>query len=303
MHHVGRVDWSFVDRPTARDRDVVRARAERAHRARAGCGPLRDRRRCARSARLDRPPPPLVRGDPVRPRGRAASSSSTATSIDSAAGDFALIPVGYSARAGQRWRRRRCAGTPPTPRSGWTRRAGRRDTFYEASTPDLASLAESAERPRFGRLTCAGSAITTARRRRPRRSASTGPPVAAAGRDGHGDPGLQRDLGEDADRPRLRGRAADRVHRRLRAGRLRRRSTTTRSRRRTSSSTARSRGCSTASRSRCGPGDVVFAGVGSTHGFFNTGDGRVRWIETQAPQPPARHAYRWVDAWKRYEEE
>jgi quercetin dioxygenase-like cupin family protein len=50
-------------------------------------------------------------------------------------------------------------------------------------------------------------------------------------------------------------------------------------------------------------GDVVFAGVGSTHGFFNTGDGRVRWIETQAPQPPARHAYRWVDAWKRYEKE
>jgi quercetin dioxygenase-like cupin family protein len=48
-------------------------------------------------------------------------------------------------------------------------------------------------------------------------------------------------------------------------------------------------------------GDVVFAGVGSTHGFFNTGAGRVRWIETQAPQPPARHAYRWVDAWKRFE--
>jgi quercetin dioxygenase-like cupin family protein len=49
-------------------------------------------------------------------------------------------------------------------------------------------------------------------------------------------------------------------------------------------------------------GDVVFAGVGSTHGFFNTGGGRVRWIETQAPQPPARHAYRWVDHWKRFEE-
>ncbi len=49
-------------------------------------------------------------------------------------------------------------------------------------------------------------------------------------------------------------------------------------------------------------GDVAFAGVGSTHGFFNTGGGRVRWIETQAPQPPARHAYRWVDAWKRFEE-
>ena len=48
-------------------------------------------------------------------------------------------------------------------------------------------------------------------------------------------------------------------------------------------------------------GDVVFAGVGATHGFFNTGSGRVRWIETQAPQPPARHAYRWVDVWKRFE--
>jgi quercetin dioxygenase-like cupin family protein len=48
-------------------------------------------------------------------------------------------------------------------------------------------------------------------------------------------------------------------------------------------------------------GDVVFAGVGSTHGFFNTGQARVRWIETQAPQPPARHSYRWVDVWKRFE--
>jgi quercetin dioxygenase-like cupin family protein len=49
-------------------------------------------------------------------------------------------------------------------------------------------------------------------------------------------------------------------------------------------------------------GDVVFAGVGSAHGFYNTGSGRVRWIETQAPQPPARHSYRWVPHWKRFEE-
>jgi len=48
-------------------------------------------------------------------------------------------------------------------------------------------------------------------------------------------------------------------------------------------------------------GDIVFAGVGATHGFFNTGSGRVRWIETQAPQPPERHSYRWVDDWKRLE--
>lgn len=48
-------------------------------------------------------------------------------------------------------------------------------------------------------------------------------------------------------------------------------------------------------------GDVVFAGVGATHGFFNTGSGRVRWIETQAPQPPGRHSYRWVDHWTSFE--
>jgi quercetin dioxygenase-like cupin family protein len=49
-------------------------------------------------------------------------------------------------------------------------------------------------------------------------------------------------------------------------------------------------------------GDIVFAGVGATHGFFNTGGGRVRWIETQAPQPPARHAYRWSDVWRRLDD-
>ena len=49
------------------------------------------------------------------------------------------------------------------------------------------------------------------------------------------------------------------------------------------------------------PGDVVFAGVGSVHGFYNTGSQRVRWLETQAPQPPARHAYRWVATWERFD--
>jgi len=51
------------------------------------------------------------------------------------------------------------------------------------------------------------------------------------------------------------------------------------------------------------PGDVAFAGVGSVHGFYNTGTERVRWIETQAPQPPARHSYRWVRDWERFEEQ
>lgn len=47
-------------------------------------------------------------------------------------------------------------------------------------------------------------------------------------------------------------------------------------------------------------GDIVFAPTGSVHGFYNTSSGRVRWIETQAPQPPARHAYRWLAHWDRY---
>jgi len=50
-------------------------------------------------------------------------------------------------------------------------------------------------------------------------------------------------------------------------------------------------------------GDVVFAGVGSVHGFWNDGPERVRWIETQAPQPPGRHAYRWVASWQKLESE
>ncbi len=45
-------------------------------------------------------------------------------------------------------------------------------------------------------------------------------------------------------------------------------------------------------------GDVLFCGVGVLHGFFNTSSGRVRWVETQAPQPPRRHSYRWPAQWQ-----
>jgi quercetin dioxygenase-like cupin family protein len=44
-------------------------------------------------------------------------------------------------------------------------------------------------------------------------------------------------------------------------------------------------------------GDIAFAGVGSTHEFSNPGDGPVRWLETQAPQPPGRHSYRFARDW------
>lgn len=45
------------------------------------------------------------------------------------------------------------------------------------------------------------------------------------------------------------------------------------------------------------PGDVAWAGVGCVHEFRNVGDGRVRWLETQAPQPPPRHSYRFARDW------
>ncbi|HET9312210.1 MAG TPA: cupin domain-containing protein [Actinomycetota bacterium] len=48
---------------------------------------------------------------------------------------------------------------------------------------------------------------------------------------------------------------------------------------------------------RLGPGDVAWAGVGCVHEFRNIGDGRVRWLETQAPQPPPRHSYRFTRDW------
>jgi quercetin dioxygenase-like cupin family protein len=44
-------------------------------------------------------------------------------------------------------------------------------------------------------------------------------------------------------------------------------------------------------------GDVAFAGVGCVHAFRNVGDGPLRWLETQAPQPPSRHSYRFVRDW------
>ena len=47
-----------------------------------------------------------------------------------------------------------------------------------------------------------------------------------------------------------------------------------------------------------GQGDVAFAGVGAVHSFRNSGPERASWIETQAPQPPARHAHRLVGAWE-----
>jgi mannose-6-phosphate isomerase-like protein (cupin superfamily) len=46
-----------------------------------------------------------------------------------------------------------------------------------------------------------------------------------------------------------------------------------------------------------GAGDIAWAGVGCPHSFRNLGRGPLRWLETQAPQPPPRYSYRFARDW------
>jgi quercetin dioxygenase-like cupin family protein len=46
------------------------------------------------------------------------------------------------------------------------------------------------------------------------------------------------------------------------------------------------------------PGDVFWTGVGCVHAFYETRGGTVKWLETSAPGPPDRHAYRFERDWE-----
>ncbi len=46
-----------------------------------------------------------------------------------------------------------------------------------------------------------------------------------------------------------------------------------------------------------GPGDVIWTSVGCIHSFANVGSEPVRWIETQAPLPPAQEIFRFERDW------
>jgi mannose-6-phosphate isomerase-like protein (cupin superfamily) len=48
------------------------------------------------------------------------------------------------------------------------------------------------------------------------------------------------------------------------------------------------------------PGDVIWTGVGCIHSFANLGEESVRWIETQAPLPPAKEVFRFERDWTQY---
>ena len=46
------------------------------------------------------------------------------------------------------------------------------------------------------------------------------------------------------------------------------------------------------------PGDVLRTGVGCIHASYNRSPaGRVRWVETQSPQPPGSDSYRFDRDW------
>jgi uncharacterized cupin superfamily protein len=45
-------------------------------------------------------------------------------------------------------------------------------------------------------------------------------------------------------------------------------------------------------------GDLFWTGVGCVHAFYNRTNHTVRWLETQSPQPPARHSYRFSRDWE-----
>ena len=45
------------------------------------------------------------------------------------------------------------------------------------------------------------------------------------------------------------------------------------------------------------PGDVFWTAAGCVHAFYEVQGGHVRWLETSAPGPPARHSYRFERDW------
>jgi quercetin dioxygenase-like cupin family protein len=46
-------------------------------------------------------------------------------------------------------------------------------------------------------------------------------------------------------------------------------------------------------------GDFFWSSVGGMHSLENRSDAPVRWLETQVPQPPSRHQFRYRDDWER----
>jgi quercetin dioxygenase-like cupin family protein len=216
-------------------------------------------------------------------------------------GDFALIPIGHwhaFGNAGQEETRFLSFGTPQRLAPD----AGRRDTFFAAEPLRLGALARRARRPPFGSPTLRlvghdqgtlprADAQRPDERARGRKPAGSGTaPLANSGISVT--MLIDRAFGADlmtmfTIEAEIGGAVQAHDHPFeetyfLLAGRVE----------------AEIEGQAYA----LGPGDVAFAGVGAVHGFRNSGPERVRWIETQAPQPPARHAHRSLNVWEQLAE-
>ena len=182
-------------------RDVLWALPAPDRGAGPGRRPHRPRRRGARRRGLACAARPLVRGGALRPRGRAADANSARRSID-------LRPAtSRSCRPGSVTPWGTQAASPPascrsTRPSACDPRADRRDTFFEPPH-DLAAMAAAATRPPFGdpTLRLVGHYDGTPPQLEALRVTDDPPWPRPAGMD-IAAARLQRDLGEDAGRPR-----------------------------------------------------------------------------------------------------
>ena len=133
-----------------------------------------------------------------------------------------------------------------------------------------------------------------------RRAHEPRPSVARAagglGEHAHRTAGVQRDHAEDDGRLRSGRDARDSVHGPVRAGRTGRRPRPP-ARRGVPHHDGEVLATFDGQEFLLREGDIAWAGVGCVHSFAATGD-EVRWLETQAPQMPPRHAYRFVRDWE-----
>jgi quercetin dioxygenase-like cupin family protein len=296
LHYVGQVDWAFVDQPVVSStssglsRCVLVGPAEGSVHTELAVGALAPSGWLARHVHSFEESLYVLEGELILELDRRVHRLLV--------GDFALIPIGTphtlvaGATQAVRWL---SVNTPPRRPAD----AAVADTLFAASPPAVAALVAAAERPAFGAPTTRwvghydgtppqleALALKDAARGREPAGMDTAL-LAYSGIsvkmlvDGHMGASLLTMFTVDYE-PGAAAQAHDHPFEEtyfFLAGEIE----------------AELDGV----KYRLRAGDVVFAGVGSVHGFWNEGAERVRWIETQAPQPPSRHAYRWETSWRR----
>ena len=219
MHSVGQIDWSFMDRPapaSAMSSGLARLRivgpeqgAIHTDLAVVGLGPggwLAPHVHAFEEALY------VLDGDLLLELGGQVHRL-----VDRR---LRADPDRSAARAGQRVRRAGSAAVAQQPAAARPRGAAARHVLRTGGGPGRDGCRRG---PAAVRRSDASAGRPLRRHAAAARGAPRGRPRArpGTGRDGHRDPRLQRDLGEDAGRPRVRGRPRHDVHRRLRTRRRR----------------------------------------------------------------------------------